>query len=127
MRARATTEELVAGSTGTESEIGSRYSISDINSLKSGRCGIPRAGEGGGQPGTSSDIRDLSGGANPEATAEELFEKLAQGGQVIQNPSFQGTLVSIPGDGVIGLRPQSKSGGPAIDINVPGIDVKNTL
>ena len=59
-------------------------------------------------------------GGLPEA--QDLFDRATQGGSVINNPRYKGTLVELPGGGTVGLRPESKSGGPAIDVNnVPGV------
>jgi len=55
--------------------------------------------------------------------AQGLFGRLSQGGKVVDNPSYPGTLVQLP-RGTVGIRPISGSGPPTIDVNIPGIGIK---
>ena len=71
-----------------------------------------------GTPGSRPTVREVPGGL-PEA--QNMFDDLAQGGTPITRPGYPGTAVQPPEGGFIGLRPVSGSGGPAIDVNVPGI------
>jgi hypothetical protein len=76
-----------------------------------------------GTPGSSADIRNMPGGIQ---AAEQLLGKLTQGA-VPYSPAnpYAGSLYQLPGGGgFVGLRPQSKSGGPAIDLNIPGLSIK---
>lgn len=71
-----------------------------------------------GQLGNSARVRELPGGA---VAAKNLFDYLGVGGTVSRSDADI-TIVKLPGDaGFITLRPQSRSIGPAVDINVPGI------
>ena len=75
-----------------------------------------------GQPGTSSGIRVLQGGSE---AAEKLFGELTAGGVVVNKPGYPGTIVQLPEEGgTVGIRPKSKSGDTAIDINIPGLKGK---
>jgi hypothetical protein len=56
--------------------------------------------------------------------ANDLFNELTEGGKDIAPPGYPGTLVQLPGGGIVGLRPTSKSGPPTIDVNIPGISVR---
>jgi hypothetical protein len=78
------------------------------------------AGQMIGSPGTSETIRELQGGL-PEAQA--LFGRLCTGGTQIAETSYPGALYRLANGGTVGLRLASKSGGPAIDVNIPGVDV----
>lgn len=71
-----------------------------------------------GSPGTDETIREVPGGAE---AAEDIFFRLARGGTDITPEGHNGILVSLPGGGHVGIRPQSKSGDPAVDVNLPGI------
>jgi hypothetical protein len=73
-----------------------------------------------GQPGTSPGIRELPGS---EAEAENLYGRLSAGGEEVQPPGYPGRAVELPDGGFVGLRLESKSGGPAIDVNIPGIEI----
>jgi hypothetical protein len=68
----------------------------------------------------SRSVRILEGG---QTEAEKLFQQLTVDGRIIANPTYKGTLVKLPDRSIIGLRPASKSGGPAIDVNVPGLGI----
>jgi hypothetical protein len=71
-----------------------------------------------GAPGDSWRVRELPGGLSG---AQRLFADLSVGG--IARPSSPNiTVVELPARaGYVTPRPQSTSGGPAIDINVPEI------
>jgi hypothetical protein len=72
-----------------------------------------------GKRGRGDDVRELPGGLE---AARSLFNYLRIGGQIMEKPDLDGTLVKLPGRaGYITFRPKSKSGPPAIDVNVPGI------
>lgn len=62
--------------------------------------------------------RGLPGG---QAEAEELALRLMEGGQVIDDPTYPGVRVELPDGSFIGFRPDSDSGGPAIDVNMSGV------
>lgn len=77
-----------------------------------------------GQPGTSPDIRELIGDVGD---AQKMFDDLTKGGQVVNKPTYPGTITQVPEGGTVGLRTQmSKSPGTnaTIDVNVPNIPVK---
>ncbi|HZP86042.1 MAG TPA: RHS repeat-associated core domain-containing protein [Burkholderiales bacterium] len=81
----------------------------------------------GGVPiGTSNrrdeTTRNVQGG---EQAALAIFGQLTQGGVPANKPDYPGTGVIIPGGGFVGYRSasNSKSGVPAIDVNIPGIDI----
>ncbi len=63
-------------------------------------------------------IRVLPGGMKE---AEAFFRELGEGGPVIKDLRFPGTMVELPGGGRVGFRPVSKSGPPTIDVNIPGL------
>lgn len=77
-------------------------------------------GDAIGEPGSSPGIRELSGG---EREAEELYEQLSAEGEEVQPSGYPGRAVELPDGGFVGLRLESKSGGPAIDVNISGIDI----
>ncbi|HZU88143.1 MAG TPA: hypothetical protein VE993_02690 [Stellaceae bacterium] len=71
-----------------------------------------------GRRGSRATIRELPGGL-PEAT--DLFNYLRVGGTLYRSDANL-TIFRLPGDsGFIALRPRSRSGGPAIDIKMPGV------
>lgn len=76
-----------------------------------------------GQGGSSSRIRIMQGTAQD---AEALFSKLAQGTRIVPHPGrgVLGKLAQLPNGDFIGLRYVSKSGPPTIDVNIPGIAIK---
>ena len=75
-----------------------------------------------GEPGSSADVRELPGGL---VAARKLLDDLRVGGQTVDKPDLEGTLVKLPGNaGYITFRAISTSGPPAIDINVPGVVFK---
>ena len=61
--------------------------------------------------------RDLPGGVDE---AQALFTRLTQGGTVISNSTYSGTLIRLSNGGTVGLRLVSRSSGPTIDIDAPG-------
>jgi RHS repeat-associated protein len=77
-----------------------------------------------GQAGSSSRIRVLQGGLTE---AQTFFDKLAQGGQIVPNAKYPGTLVNLPNGGTVGLRTvmsRSPNSAATIDVNISGITVK---
>jgi RHS repeat-associated protein len=66
--------------------------------------------------------RNVSGG---DQAAQAIFGQLSQGGTPANRTNYPGTGVFLPGGGFVGYRPgsEAKSGVPAIDINIPGIDI----
>jgi hypothetical protein len=80
-------------------------------------------GEGGGIAGVVSELPDGTrqhvklGGS--EADVRELFGQLSQGGEVVDS-GYPGRQVRLPDGTLVGLRESSRSGGPAIDIRLPG-------
>jgi hypothetical protein len=74
-----------------------------------------------GTPGSSPDISVLPGGTE---AARELFDYLRAGTAPYESDSNK-TIVKLPGSaGYITFRSLSGSGGPAMDVNVPGIALK---
>ncbi len=74
-----------------------------------------------GTPGDSSDptIRNVPGG---EDAAEDIFFRLGENGTENTPSGYPGIGVDLPDDeGWIGIRPESNSGGPAVDVNIPSI------
>jgi hypothetical protein len=64
----------------------------------------------------SARLREVTGG---QIEAERIFQELSQGGKDITPSGYPGKLIELPGGkGTIGYRPASKSGPPAIDVNV---------
>lgn len=64
----------------------------------------------------------LPGGSE---AAERLFGELTAGGVLVNKPRYPGTIVQLPENGgTVGIRPKSKSGDTAIDINIPGLKGK---
>lgn len=85
---------------------------------------VLKPGEGNvGQPGDGLGIRKLPGG---DAGARELFDQLTKGGggMDITPPGHAGKIIETPDGSVIGYRPDSKSGPPTIDVNVPGLKIR---
>jgi hypothetical protein len=74
-----------------------------------------------GRPGSRSTIRELPGG---RAAAEEMFEKLTQGGVDVTPPDHNGKLFKLPGGEIIGLRPTPRGGPPTIDVKIGGRSLK---
>jgi len=80
------------------------------------------SGELIGVAGTDSSIRVMTGGTSE---AQELFNSIANGGKLIKNTTYQGTLIKVEG-GYIGIRSiQTKSPNTitTIDINVKNIPI----
>jgi hypothetical protein len=73
-----------------------------------------------GEEGTRPDIRELPGG---QSGAESMFNELSKGGTPNTPPNYPGTGTNVPGGGWVGLRPESKSGPPTIDVNIPGVPI----
>jgi RHS repeat-associated protein len=77
-----------------------------------------------GRAGTSSRIRILQGG---QAEARALFRHLVQetGATSFTKVGFPGNAASLPGGGgTIGFRAISSSGLPTIDVNIPGLAIR---
>jgi RHS repeat-associated protein len=72
--------------------------------------------------GSDETTRNLPGG---QQAAEDLYGQLSHGGTPANSPTYPGSAVTLPGGGFVGIRPgsASTSGVPAIDINIPGIDI----
>jgi hypothetical protein len=51
---------------------------------------------------------------------EMVFAHISAGGKVIERPGYQGKMVELADGTMVGLRNASKSGGPTIDITLPG-------
>jgi hypothetical protein len=86
----------------------------------------------GGQPigvrlgGARDSIRTLPGG---EPAAEAMFQRLISGRNPVDitPPTYQGRLVRLDDGSIIGFRPVSTSGPPAININIPGFRLVTKL
>jgi hypothetical protein len=50
---------------------------------------------------------------------EDLFGHLSSGGKIVESTTYPGRLFELPDGTTVGLRTQSKSGGPTIDIKLP--------
>lgn len=75
-----------------------------------------------GKPGENSGVRELPGG-NKEA--EDFVLGLGKGGQDITPDGHTGIVIQLPGGGgFVGYRPRSKSGPPTVDVNIPGIGIR---
>jgi hypothetical protein len=74
-----------------------------------------------GTRGSKASIREVPGG---HKAADDLFDELTVGGTPVTVPTYPGKMVDLPGGGRVGLRPRSKSGGPTIDVDIPGISIK---
>jgi hypothetical protein len=71
-----------------------------------------------GKPGHGLEVQVLPGGVTD---AQELFDYVRVGGSVWRSEPNR-TVVRLPGNaGYTTYRPNSKSSGPAIDINVTGV------
>jgi hypothetical protein len=66
-------------------------------------------------PRARSKVRRVQAGARE---AQQLFQRLAQLGHDAPIPTYFGSRVHIPGVGIVGYRPVSKSGEPTVDVNV---------
>jgi RHS repeat-associated protein len=53
-----------------------------------------------------------------------LFRELTSGGKAVQGGTYPGRLVKLPDGTTVGLRSQSKSGGPTVDIKLPDGSVR---
>jgi hypothetical protein len=74
-----------------------------------------------GTKGSKATIRVVAGG---QKAADDLFNDLTSGGNPVVVPTYPGNMVDLPGGGRVGLRAKSKSGGPTIDVDIPGIPIK---
>jgi RHS repeat-associated protein len=76
-----------------------------------------------GKPGTSPNIRELTGG---KAKAERLFNQLAKDGVEVQSSGYPGKLVKLPGGSTVGLRTvmtKSPKTEATIDVNIPDVPI----
>lgn len=74
-----------------------------------------------GEPGSSPDIREVTGG---HVDAEAMFVQLTRDGTVDASTSHP-RLVRLPGGGSVGYRAIAKNNGPpTIDVNIPGIPIR---
>jgi RHS repeat-associated protein len=76
------------------------------------------------------DSATLPPGDNPnvfvvptEADLQSLYQQLSAGGTPVQN-SYPGSMVELPDGTLVGIRPQSSSGGATIDVNQGGTQYK---
>jgi hypothetical protein len=53
---------------------------------------------------------------------QQLFDEMTQGGASATWKGYPGQVVELPDGTQIGLRGMSRSGGPTIDIRIPGED-----
>jgi RHS repeat-associated protein len=53
---------------------------------------------------------------------QTLYDKLSRGGEPDTPPKYKGEMVKFPDGTTVGLRNDSTSGGPTVDINRPGQD-----
>jgi RHS repeat-associated protein len=76
----------------------------------------------GAPNGSDETTRNVPGG---QTAAEGLYGQLSNGGTPANSGSYPGQAVTLPGGGFVGLRPgsASKSGVPAVDVNIPGIPI----
>lgn len=79
-------------------------------------------GQNVGEPGKNSGVRILPGG---QQGARELFDRLTagKGGQDITPLGRPGQVIRTP-EGTFSIRPSSKSGPPTVDVNVPGLPLR---
>ncbi len=79
-------------------------------------------GQNVGDPGKNPGVRILPGG---EQEARELFDRLTagKGGQDITPAGRPGQIIRTP-EGTFGIRPSSKSGPLTVDVNVPGLPLR---
>jgi len=52
-----------------------------------------------------------------------IFNSLTVNATPIDNPNYNGQLYQLPSGGTVGWRNASKSGGPAIDVNIHDIPI----
>lgn len=97
------------------------YSAADAN--KHVRDRIFPGGMPLGTPGTSPNIREVPG---DEDSALDFFIDLVDvpGATDITPPGHPGLLYDVPGVGVFGYRPTSKSGPTTIDVDIPGLKIR---
>jgi hypothetical protein len=76
-----------------------------------------------GKAGSNAAIREVSGGLSE---AQATFSQLTQGGTVVSNSTYPGTLVRLPDGGTVGIRTvmsNSPNTAVTIDVNIPGFDI----
>jgi hypothetical protein len=70
-------------------------------------------------PGGDDTIRDVPGGM---PTAEDIFFRLAGEGTDVTPDDYDGISAELPdGQGRVGIRPESGSGDPAVDVKIPSV------
>jgi hypothetical protein len=75
-----------------------------------------------GTVGDNTGIRILPGGIQ---AAEDLTLEIGKGGKDITPSGHPGILIQLPnGGGTIGFRPKSQSGPPTVDVNIPGVRIR---
>jgi len=74
-----------------------------------------------GMPGPGRKVREVPGG---KKEAEKTFDDLKKGGTKNTPAGYPGQGYDLSGGGWVGLRPNSKSGEPTIDVNVPDIPIR---
>jgi hypothetical protein len=77
---------------------------------------IGENGENIGRPGRSPGVREVD---TPEEV-QEIYDRLSEGGEPIEGSSYPGDVVQQPDGTRVGIRPDSRSGGPTVDIRLPG-------
>jgi hypothetical protein len=56
------------------------------------------------------------------SAAEDIFFRLAGDGTDVTPDDYDGISVELPnGQGRVGIRPESDSGDPAVDVNIPSV------
>jgi hypothetical protein len=74
----------------------------------------------GVRPGWNEGDWEWPGG---KAAAEKIFSELRQTATpYVPRSDYPGTMHKFPGGGTVGLRLESTSGPPSIDLNIPGFD-----
>ena len=76
-------------------------------------------GQAIGDPGSTPDIRRVPGSELPG-----IWNEMITGGTPRTPATYQGRGYDLPGGGWVGWRPQSKSGGPVIDVNILRIPIE---
>lgn len=74
-----------------------------------------------GQEGAGDRVRELPGGT---ASAEELFDRLKQGGTETPGSGSARRRVVFPDGSSVQYRPDSTSGPPTIDVAKPGLGIR---
>lgn len=70
-------------------------------------------------PGGNDTFREVPGGM---PSAEDIFFRLAGRGTDVTPNEYDGISVELPeGQGRVGIRPDSKHGDAAVDVNIPSV------